>query len=416
MKYANIYSCDGGTGLGVSEYINIGDTFQYIALQEIYDKMGISYSEIVYLNKSQLWNYDGEEVVLPINCLFTNFTTETRIFPFSSRIKPIFVGVSFGGIELNESDIEYLRRYEPIGCRDEYTRDSLTKCGINAYTAGCISASLSEHASECEKEKVYLIDLPENILQFFRNMFKDKCVEKSHIISSGIDDIEYYVKNRYIEYLNNAKLVITGRLHAAIPCATAGIPVIFITKKFYSTYSWLEKWVPLYLCDDLDKIEFSPKVNNYENIKKAMRELVIKRLKNIQDINGEIKIIDDFYSDRKKNDYYREIDKIYQFIKRRWKDNDKIEYCLWGITPYTEMVYNFIRKEYPDAVLVAVFDKYREVDFKGIRSVLLDGLQEFTKTFIFVTGYRASLEAKKILQEMGWEEDRYCLLYEIEEK
>lgn len=416
MKYANIFSSDGGTGLGSDESINIGDTFQYLAIQEIFNEMGISSSEIVHISKNELWNYDGEELVLPINCLFTNYTSETSMFPLSPKIKPIFIGVSFGGIELSENDIEYLKKHEPIGCRDEYTRDSLRSLGVVAYTAGCISASLSEHASEGEREKVYLIDLPENVSCFFRNRYKNQCVEKSHILTSGIPNVELYVQDRYQEYLNNAKVVITGRLHAAIPCATAGIPVIFIVDKFYSTYSWMEKWFPIYTFNDLDKIALLPETNDYENIKSIMRALVIKRLKNIQDINEEINKIDNFYTNRESNDYYREIDTIYQFINQKWIEKGRKEYCLWGITPYAEMIYNYIQRNYSEAVLSAVFDKYREVDFKGISSLTLDKLRNFSNTYIFVTGYRASIEAKRLLQEMGWKEDKYCLLYEIEEK
>lgn len=414
MNYANIcYEKNPLISYKETDMVNIGDTFQYLALQDIYEEMEICKDKIIHLYKDQLWSYQGEPVILPINCLFTNYTHGTRIFPFSEKIVPVFLGVSFGSLELREEDICYLKQYEPIGCRDEYTRNRLRDSGVNAYTAGCISASLKRRSQQEEnKDTVFLIDIPNEILPFLLRKYKNVEV-MSHIISlSDVNTMENYVENRYNEYIKRAKLVITSRLHAAIPCAAAGIPVVFITKKRYSTFSWIEKWMPIYLTEDIEDINWNPEVMQYGTMQGIMKKLAYKRIMQKQDYQEEMLLLDDFYSNRNRNDYYTETNEMLHFIRDNLDQNKIRNYCIWGITPYAEQLYKYISVNYPEARLTAVFDKYRIVDFKGHRSQQLENIKKYKQNYMFVVGYRACLEAKEFLRNMEWDADYYYLFYD----
>ena len=78
MKYANI-SIERGYahsairfGKDKERKINIGDYAQILAVDNLYCRMGIPNEEIIYIEYYDLFDYDGEYVILPINFIFFN--------------------------------------------------------------------------------------------------------------------------------------------------------------------------------------------------------------------------------------------------------------------------------------------------------------------------------------------------------
>ena len=60
MKFANIIMTREGR-------CTIGDDIQLLAIENLYNYMGIDYKEVVRIPFNQLSTYDGEYVVLPIS-------------------------------------------------------------------------------------------------------------------------------------------------------------------------------------------------------------------------------------------------------------------------------------------------------------------------------------------------------------
>ena len=132
MKYANLKH--NGLARGKEKRIvNIGDAFEIISIDQIYERMGILSEDIVYIDLYELDSYDGEEVVLPINFLLFPQMMGKDFLNFSKKITPVFLGVSFAQTELTRNQVDYLKQWEPIGCRDERTKNVLLKQGIDAY-------------------------------------------------------------------------------------------------------------------------------------------------------------------------------------------------------------------------------------------------------------------------------------------
>ena len=75
-------------------------------------------------------------------------------------------------------------------------------------------------------------------------------------------------------------------------------------------------------------------------------------------------------------------------------------------------IYRYISANYPNAVLQATFDKYREVELCGTKTMGLENLKRYKNCYLFVTGYRASIEGREVLTKLGWGEKRYYLLYD----
>lgn len=123
-----------------------------------------------------------------------------------------------------------------IGARDCYSRDQIKKNGINSFLSYCNTLSLNGDSIDYEqRDGVYLVDInspdilekiPEHITkEATRTKHEAEDYRKASFngkLQKAIDLLKGY---------NKAKLVITSRLHSALPCLAFGTPVIYICKK-----------------------------------------------------------------------------------------------------------------------------------------------------------------------------------------
>jgi hypothetical protein len=175
--------------------------------------------------------------------------------------------------------IEYLKRHEPIGCRDWNTVDLLNAKGVDAFFTGCMTLTLGEtYSSSAKGDDVYFVDpyydfdksipvlsncLQEIILNFPKTrqlclrMFHEITIKKLlraaafyHSYKQMFDDLlllkanyrmhdqaENNFKNEsekfeYAEKLlrlySRAKYVVTSRIHCALPCLGLNTPVLYV--------------------------------------------------------------------------------------------------------------------------------------------------------------------------------------------
>ena len=183
-----------------------------------------------------------------------------------------------------------MKQYEPIGCRDYYTRDLLLAKGVDAYFSGCMTLTLGNtYKSNTKDGTCYFVDptivTPKSLFTFCsgiftsivhfksvytilrkRNVKRDmlgfirtanyfrvysQVFSKKTLVSATYitQQSSYYAtafKNDYerlkeaerlIKLYSRASLVVTGRIHCALPCLGLDTPVIFTTKKNPSVIS-----------------------------------------------------------------------------------------------------------------------------------------------------------------------------------
>lgn len=391
--------------------INIGDNFQEWAILHLYKYMGIPSNKIINISKEEIYTWQGEEMILPINCLLLGNNLKRGIFPFSEKIIPCFLGLSLVQSDLSEIEICYLKKFEPIGCRDENTCNLLRQYGINAYLNGCMTVTLPQRDRKVKKKvKVCLIDVPKEVEKIvFEKWDESEIASYSHMVDvSEVTDVEEYIMQRYNKYME-AELIVTSRLHAAIPCMVAGIPVIITKDIIPPTFSWIDKLIPIYKLGEYNSINWNVATQNCQYIGNLILENAVERLKYMHKSLGLRDEIEVYWNERKKSDYYDVREEFLQFIKENWDKNKKIEYGMWGINGVSDYVFNFIKKEYPQAVLKVVFDKYKKVNYRGVESISTESLEKYRNMYIFVTGVRASMEAKKYFEENKWDVNRYFL-------
>ena len=289
MKFARLiqqykYNLESWNGEG-----NIGDCIQNIAVRNLYKQMGISDNELVKINRDDIPNYSAEQVILPMQGWFGNVH---GVFPLDipDNITPVYIGLHINSgnncrdIFIQKNLAAKMKAFEPIGCRDRNTADFLESLGVKTYFSGCLTLTFPKRENEPENGKIFIVDLapkalenlPDFILEQADYSITHRYKFKNYPVSYK-EAMEFESKAEEIleRYKNEAKLVITSRIHSAMPCIAMGIPVIYIHKGNHEKDTRLDVIkgiIPAYTPEQIDIIDWSPKAPDIEAFKKAIFE------------------------------------------------------------------------------------------------------------------------------------------------
>ena len=409
MKFATTYSKSR-----ISERKNnIGETIIDLAMDEIYQYMGIQKNSIIHIDKPEISSYSGEPVILPIVKGHPQYHSISKAF--SNKVIPVFICWSLLDGALNQEDIEYLKAHEPIGCRDEHTLNECLKNGIKAYLNGCITICFPHLEKYNEDGKVYLVDVQPELEEQIPENLKKNAVRLSHLIPEG-EDLYGMAKALLEEYATSARLIITSRLHAAIPCMAMGIPVILAKNDFPSRYTWCDRFLPIYDQSQYDQIDWNPEPVDLKEYKKIMLDLVSARLKDVFQMETSCRKINQFYSERPHRVGVTALSKTIPLIEQNVERfGEDFEYSLWGISVLTESIYQYIQNRYPKACLIHVYDKYRVLEFHGYITEPVENILKQEYGFLIACPMldTITLEMTEFLEKTGQPKDCYIIASHI---
>ncbi len=240
-------------------FFNVGDNIQSLAAKQFLPKVD------VFLNRERLAEYKGEKTKLIMNGWFTH---NIHNWIPSDDISPVFVSFHMNNTAapamLSDKGIAYLKKHEPIGCRDQFTADTLKEKGIDAYFTGCLTLTLDSYkVDDSERDdNVYIVDplysypRPEKIFynakttvknilngtafqlskkkKHLKNFISEELLSSAEFINQEppsntyTDEEKFEMAESLLKKYAKAKLVITSRIHCALPCLALGTPVIFV--------------------------------------------------------------------------------------------------------------------------------------------------------------------------------------------
>lgn len=238
---------------------NVGDNIQSLAAKQYLPKVD------TFINREKLAAYKGEKTKLIMNGWFTH---NLKDWLPSKDILPFFVSFHINEpvakYLLNDESVNYLKNYEPIGCRDNNTVRLLKDKGVDAFHTSCLTLTLDSYkVDDSERnDNIYIVDplygyptkqrLFKNYKYVIKNILNGKFLElgkrKKHlnkIIDKELlrnavyvtqvlppkkysDQEKFEIADETLKKYAKAKLVITSRIHCALPCLAMGTPVIFI--------------------------------------------------------------------------------------------------------------------------------------------------------------------------------------------
>jgi hypothetical protein len=176
--------------------------------------------------------FGPHKVVVIMNGWFTKFAHH---WPPSSNVLPVYFGFHISphpaiiSRRLSPDSIEHFLRFSPIGCRDRATLDLLAGAGVKGFLSKCLTLTFPTRSISESQRKVFLVDVPE----FLRRIVPEELIRDAVTVSHDVQDIygetiKFDIARHLLSlYREQARLVITTRLHCTLPCLAMGIPVIF---------------------------------------------------------------------------------------------------------------------------------------------------------------------------------------------
>jgi len=238
---------------------NVGDNIQSLAAKQYLPQVD------EYLNREELADYKGDKIKVIMNGWFTH---NVHNWVPAENIEPLFVSFHINNTAaphmLSEKGIAYLKKHEPIGCRDQFSADTLKAKGIDAYFTGCLTLTLDTYkVDDSERgDDIYIVDplysypsfekVTYNYKRFLRSIQNGKLFnlskKKKHLSNFIDEDLmksaifinqepaantytneqKFAMGEDLLHKYAKAKLVITSRIHCALPCLAMGTPVIFV--------------------------------------------------------------------------------------------------------------------------------------------------------------------------------------------
>ncbi|MGI9527632.1 MAG: polysaccharide pyruvyl transferase family protein [Weeksellaceae bacterium] len=217
---------------------NIGDDIQTYAALKLLGRTDY------FLDREQL-NKKSTEANTKLLCNGW-FMKNPQNWPPHSNLIPLFISLYIDHKHgchkymLNDDLNSYYKKFGPIGCRDKHTLNLFQGLNIPSYFSGCVTLTLPKYEGE-KSEEILLVDP-------FVKVFDQKYVETQiqRIIPEQYENQvsilthhDYDLKNLNIaqrmdkaeKLLNRyakAKLIITSRIHCALPATAMGTPVYFM--------------------------------------------------------------------------------------------------------------------------------------------------------------------------------------------
>lgn len=212
---------------------NIGDVFQALAAKDHLQQVD------VVLDREALPNYkDIGDLVLIANGWYMH---DYKNFPPPTNITPVYSSVHFSNTEIlsTRQNRDHLRRHSPIGARDRKTLWMLRAANIPSYYSGCFTIGIRRRPPVKQSDDLLIVDgidhpLGDDQIRVISTALKLPARRISHDpLETHLPFDEYAAASiNHAETLLStycaAKLVVTTKIHCALPCLAMGVPVILI--------------------------------------------------------------------------------------------------------------------------------------------------------------------------------------------
>ncbi len=284
MKYGVLYN---------KANVNMGDDIQAFATARFLPHVDYF---IDRERMDQFYSENKEPVVMIMNAWYMWAKWH---WPPTKYIVPKFVGFHYADHQLAKQPGspfkyefltgiggEYLKANGPIGCRDMFTMNQLQSLGIDSYFSGCITMTLPQMPERKDKGTyICLVDLEPQVREKIKNLLKGQDIKVKVITHSRPRDEEKpweERKEQVIELLTlyqNARCVVTKKLHCSLPCLALGTPVFLIKGmeddiRFTPYYDFLHRTtVKKFMKDDYDYDFMNPPANK-EDFRPVREKLI----------------------------------------------------------------------------------------------------------------------------------------------
>lgn len=164
-------------------------------------------------------------------------------FPPPENVTPIYVSVHIAKPQLLASAKvrNHFKKHAPIGCRDLKTLNLFLGWGIPAYYSSCLTLTTQRRAPITEKGsgEILLVDgvdhpVPNEVKDKLEKLLGAPLIRVTHDPPDTDGSVEEYAykaekhMNNLLAHYCKVSLVVTTKIHCALPCLGMGVKVLFI--------------------------------------------------------------------------------------------------------------------------------------------------------------------------------------------
>jgi hypothetical protein len=213
---------------------NVGDEIQSLAVHRFLPRV----DHLVDRDRISEF-FPTEPTKLVVNGWFCH---NPECFDFNENIIPLITSLHVtpdrgaGGVSLPFSEAvqkipavrELLKAFGPVGARDVFTLRLLEDAGVPAYFSGCVTLTF-ERPKGPRSDDVILADVPHQMALRVRNSTDRNIVLVRHSYDKKLESGAMWTRaQKMLRDYGRAHLVVTSRLHVALPCLAMGTNVLLV--------------------------------------------------------------------------------------------------------------------------------------------------------------------------------------------
>ncbi len=258
-------------GVGTSWYQpvvgNVGDFIQSLAAKQYLPRVD------KYIDRDNLQEADSDEIFIA-NGWYLLHEKMHQIKSDNCQVLPISIHINNQNDLNTPKNLKLFNKYGSVGCRDMATMHYLQKAGIDAYFSGCLTLTLSKNYSRNENtnNSICLVDLPSQLVlaselntgignlplnvsidvrhilqRILKNNYMQTQILSWHQESLDVKTFKqkegFDLAEKTLQQISKASLVITSRLHVALPCLALNVPVILLRQNKDSRFTGYESFL-----------------------------------------------------------------------------------------------------------------------------------------------------------------------------
>ena len=319
---------------------NIGDDIQTFAAVSLLPKVDY------VIDRESLDDFKSDDGGPVATVMSAWYMWKKWNWPPSKYILPLFTGFHYTDNELAQQDgspvkteflhdlgKEYMNRFGPIGCRDDFTLNTLKGIGIESYFSGCITLTLPKMPlTEDNKKYVCCVDISKSAVERTKTLLDGTGIEVRVIkhrvdysSSPGTWEERQKAVAELLTVYQNALCVITRRLHCILPCLAMETPVLALVTRTPNIEMRFEpylQWIN-YCSDDMYASgQYEYDVANPPRNSKEYLPYREKLIKTVTDFAEKYKDDQSTLSDTEKSDPYYNTETLI-----RWR-HDTMKSCM----------------------------------------------------------------------------------------
>ena len=225
MKYGVIF---------FNKTANIGDDIQTYAALKLLPRVDY------IIEREALSSFCPNKNELVTTIMNGWYIHDSTALPPSPFINPLVISAHFTDHLLKQKPeyfdeyfLDFMKKAQPIGLRDDLVKEYLDEVGIENYFSGCLTLTIKPFKYLKKTNRICVVDVDGEVLDKIKRTAKCEVIEETHNLNPALNSLlsfEERMKNveEKLKKYQSSKLVITSRLHVALPCLSIGVPVLLI--------------------------------------------------------------------------------------------------------------------------------------------------------------------------------------------